>query len=494
MKQFLYSAAQVRELDRIAIAGRGIPGIQLMKRAGRATFNALLQRWPVPENITVYCGAGNNGGDGYVIAALAKARQIAVEVIQVAPADRLQGDARRAHDFALAEGVTLTPFAQASAPSQGVIVDALLGTGLSGEVRAPFCDAIAAINGSGLPVVAVDIPSGLCADTGCELGSAVQAEMTVTYIGRKRGLYTASGSARAGVVVFDDLAVPADIYADLASQVQMLSWPECYRQLPQRRADAHKGLFGHVMIVGGDLGFGGAAAMAAEAALRCGAGLVSVATRPEHVPAIISRCPEVMALGVVSGQALEPHLARPSVLVVGPGLGRTPWSEQMLQKALAANLPMVLDADALNLLAEGRIGVKADLSAAVLTPHPGEAASLLGCSVAAIQADRFAAVCALHNKYRATVLLKGAGTLITGDGNAILLCPHGNPGMASGGMGDVLSGVIGALLAQGLTATAAASTGACLHALAADDAVGDGQIGLCATDLMPNLRRRRNGL
>lgn len=490
---FLYTASQVRALDRAAIDDCGIPGITLMKQAGRAAFNALLAEWPSPDKVTVYCGGGNNGGDGYVIAALAAEKNLPVEVIQVAGAEKLTGDARRAHDYALAAGVAMEPLATARAPASGVVVDAMLGTGLSGEVKAPFSTAIEAINRTGLPVLAVDIPSGLCADTGAVLGCAVNAGVTATFIGRKRGLYTGAAPAYCGNVIYDSLRVPAEVFGAVNADVVKLDWDSLSSRLPRRPADAHKGLYGHVMIIGGEAGFGGAVAMAAEAALRVGAGLVSVATRPEHVNAVIARCPEVMAAGVASGQELEPLLSRPSVLVVGPGLGRTPWSEQMLQKALAARLPMVLDADALNILSEGRVGAKADISNTVLTPHPGEAARLLGCSSGEVQRDRFKAIAGIEQKYSATVLLKGAGTLVASKEQPLFLCPYGNPGMATGGMGDVLSGVIGGLIAQGLSLPEAACIGACLHGLAADDAAENaGQIGLCATDLMPALRARRN--
>jgi NAD(P)H-hydrate epimerase len=493
----LYSVDQVRELDRVAIQDRGIPGIKLMKRAGQAVFSALLRKWPSPSKITVYCGSGNNGGDGYIVAALAKGRGIAVEVVQVAPVAKLSGDARRAYEFAVDEGVAMTALPEniqsVPVPDNGVIVDALLGTGLTGEVREPFAQVIDAINLSGLPVVAVDIPSGVCGDSGHIFGRALRCQMTVTFIGRKRGLYTGSAPAYCGEKLFDDLAVPKDIYAALSAPSRLLDWKRLSARLPGRAADAHKGLFGHVLCVGGDHGVGGAVAMAAEAALRTGAGLVSVATRPEHVSALIVRCPEIMAVGVGSGQELEPLLEKASVLVIGPGLGRSPWSEQLLQKALASGLPMVLDADGLNMLSEGRIGGGADLSRTVMTPHPGEAARLLRVDNSDIQRDRFAAVTALQQKFAATVLLKGAGTLIAAGEDVVSVCPYGNPGMAVGGMGDVLSGVIGALLAQGLPPREAAESGACLHGLAADDDVAaSGQIGLCATDLMPLLRHWRN--
>ncbi len=408
----LYTAEQVRELDRLTIEEQGIPGYVLMKRAGRAALRVLLDRWPKPEPITVYCGGGNNGGDGYVVAGLAAQKKLDVRIVQVAPAEKLKGDAHRAWEFARQEGVPMDEPEDGAPPRSGVIVDALLGTGISGEVRERFARAIETINASGLPVLAIDIPSGLSSDTGMPLGPCIEAAATVTFIGLKRGLMTGRGPALCGELVFDDLDAPETVYDQVPARTLLSQWSLLKAGLPRRPADAHKGLFGHVMIVGGELGFGGAVAMAAEAALRVGPGLVSVATRPEHVPAILARCPEVMAAGVISGQELEPLLERPSVLVVGPGLGRTPWSEQLLQKALASGLPMVLDADALNILSEGRVGRDADTANAVLTPHPGEAARLLGCDTGEVQADRFRAVSRLRERYGGVALLKGAGTLV----------------------------------------------------------------------------------
>jgi ADP-dependent NAD(P)H-hydrate dehydratase / NAD(P)H-hydrate epimerase len=261
--------------------------------------------------------------------------------------------------------------------------------------------------------------------------------------------------------------------------------------LKPRAIDAHKGHFGHVMVIGGDTGFGGAALMAAEAAARTGAGLVSLATRPEHIVASLTRRPEVMVHGVVSGQELEPLLSRPSVLVVGPGLGRSPWSEQMLQQALKTHLPLVLDADALNIVAEGKLFTKNSVQHHwVFTPHPGEAARLLGKTTSDVQADRIAAITELSQQYRATVILKGAGSLVFAcdDEKNLGRVTDGNPGMATGGMGDVLSGILGGLIAQGLTINDAARLGAVLHARAADMAVKEmGQRGLLATDLFPYL-------
>lgn len=484
----LYSVEEVRCLDQAAIAS-GIPGIQLMKRAGRAAFDWLIANYTDAGLITVYCGSGNNAGDGYVVAALAAQRRLPVQIIQVGALDKLSGEARQAYDFAVQEQVAILAFAEAPAPNLGVIVDALLGIGLTGSLKARYGDAIAQINQTGLPVLALDVPSGLDADTGAVLGAAVHASATMTFIGIKRGLLTGRGPALCGELLVADLAVPKEVYASIPSSIERLVTADLLALLAPRAADAHKGDFGHVMIIGGDTGYGGAALMAAEAAARSGAGLVSIATRPEHIPAILARRPEVMACGVVSGQELEPWLARPTVLVVGPGLGRSPWSEQMLQQAIKSNLPMVLDADALNILAAGRVvpeGTRRDNW--LLTPHPGEAARLLGINTAEVQADRFASVQAIQQGYGGAVILKGAGSLVIGIEGALGVVTEGNPGMATGGMGDVLSGILGGLLAQGVSVTQSARLGACLHAAAADLAAEEvGQRSLLATDLIPYL-------
>lgn len=492
----LYTAAEVRELDRRAIEDEGIPGIVLMRRAARAAFEVLRARWPQPELITVFCGGGNNAGDGYVIAGLAAQQGIPVQVIQLVAADRLRGDARAACGFAQEQQVAMMPFTAETQVESGVIVDALLGIGMSGAVREPYRRAIEVINLARLPVLAVDIPSGLCSDTGAELGVAVAATVTMSFIGLKRGLFTGRGPTLAGEVVLRDLQVPAAVYRHQPATAERLDLPRLLARFPARARDAHKGHFGHVMVIGGDLGFGGAVAMAAEAALRVGAGLVSVATRHQHVAALLARRPELMVRGVDSGQELEPWLTGPTVLVVGPGLGRSPWSEQLLQRAVKANLPLVLDADALNILAEGRVAPWGDASRWILTPHPGEAARLLGIGNAEVQADRFSACATLWHKYPGVVVLKGAGTLIhAGPLAPVGLCSAGNPGMASGGMGDVLSGIIGGLLAQHMAPALAAQTGVCLHAVAADAVVAKtGERGLLATDLISTIQRLANGL
>lgn len=255
--------------------------------------------------------------------------------------------------------------------------------------------------------------------------------------------------------------------------------------LAPRPRDAHKGLFGHALIIGGDFGMAGAVRLAGEAALRVGAGLVSVATHPEHISIVSSTRPELMCHGAKQVRDLKKLLTRATVLVLGPGLGQSTWSRQLYKSSLATQHPKIVDADALNLLAKHPIH-RDDW---ILTPHVGEAARLLACSTEKIQQDRAKAVLALQTKFGGVIVLKGAGTLIVDSTHKIAICEAGNPGMASGGMGDVLSGVIGGLVAQGLSLSDAACLGVCLHATAGDLAAQDGERGLLASDLIPHLRR-----
>lgn len=492
----LYRAEQVRQLDRLAIEGTGVSGFELMQRAGRALFRQILRRWPKLRAMTLFCGGGNNGGDGYVVAGLARERGIQAQLYYLADPAGLKHEAAEARDWASARGVTFEAWAPGAPMAGEILVDALLGTGLTSEIRAPYREAIAAINRAGRPVVAVDVPSGLCSDTGIPLGEAVRATLTWTFVGLKPGLLTGLGPDYCGELGFDGLGVDAADYPQVPLAARRLDWRNLKDRIPPRRPCAHKGEFGRVLILGGDEGMGGAAILAAEAAARAGAGLLHVATRQVHVPAFLSRCPEAMVKGIHSREALLPMLARADVVVVGPGLGTGAWSQQLLQAALESGKPLVLDADALNLMAAQGLAGRVRGVPHVITPHPGEAARLLGCQVADVQADRFQAVARLQRLTGGAVLLKGAGTLVAGPEEAD--CPSlvqaGNPGMATGGMGDLLSGVIGALLAQGHAPREAAELGAALHGACADLAARElGYISLLPRDLlaaMPLLLRQ----
>ncbi|MFJ2483667.1 NAD(P)H-hydrate dehydratase [Pseudomonas sp. NPDC087598] len=478
----LYGAAQVRELDARLIAA-GTPGFELMQRAAHATWRALVRQWPSATALSVLAGHGNNAGDGYLVAALARRAGWTVRVLAVGDPQRLQGDAALAHAEALAEGVPVQDWT-AQSELHGVIVDALLGTGLNGDVREPYAGAIQAINASGLPVIAVDVPSGLSADTGHVLGDAVRADLTVTFIGLKVGLFTGDAADCIGELVFNDLQATAETYRDITVSARRLNTANLPR-LPARAPTAHKGRFGHVLLIGGDHGFGGAILLSTESALRSGAGMVSLATRPEHVAAALTRVPEAMALGASSANQLMGLLDKVSVLVAGPGLGQASWGRALLSAAANALLPQVWDADALNLLASGFVSLPKDC---VITPHPGEAARLLGISTAQVQADRPAAVLALSKKYTAVVVLKGAGSLIAHPDGRLALCHQGHPAMATAGLGDVLAGLTGALLAQGMAGFDAACLAVWLHANAGMQQGKFGR-GLAASDLIPAIRQ-----
>lgn len=493
----LHTARDVRELDRIAIEEGGIPGTVLMSRAGRAAFARLRQAWPQARAIDVVCGTGNNGGDGFVVARLAQEQGFAVRVLLCGDEARIAGEARAALASARGAGVEPLRFAP-DLPVQGdVVVDALLGTGLTGPVRPGQAEAVLWMNASGRPVLALDIPSGLCSDTGNPLGAAVRADHTLSFIARKRGLHTAVAADYCGERHIDLLGVPEAFRARVVAGSRLLRCADLVHALPPRERSAHKGRFGHVLIIGGNRGMAGAAALAGMAAARCGAGLVSVAVRPGNEGAVVAACPALMAIGVAHAADLAPLIARASVIVAGPGLGRDAWSQQVLTAALAAGVPSVIDADALNALADGSLFLKAARPERwVLTPHPGEAARLLGIDTASVGADRFAALAQLLERYPGAVVLKGAGTLV-GDATSgwpVGVCAEGNPGMASGGMGDVLAGLIGALLAQGLEPGVAARLGVLVHARAADLAAAEeGERGLLADDLLPWMRRLLNG-
>lgn len=479
----LYSAAQLRDLDARLIRA-GTPGLELMQRAARACWRALRRRWPSAGALTVLAGSGNNAGDGYLLAALARRGGWQARVLAVADPARLSGDAALAHDQACAAGVTIEPW-HADAAMQGVVVDALLGTGLRDAVRAPYRAAIERINASGLPVLAVDIPSGLCADSGNPLGVAVRADLTVSFIGLKLGLFSGVAADQLGELVFDDLQSDPTLVAQTAFVAQRLT-PGNLPRLAPRPRHSHKGSFGHLLVIGGDHGTGGASLLSAQSALRCGAGMVSLATRAVNVPAAQVRCPEVMSHGLASANQLLALATRADVLVVGPGLGQAGWGRSLLSVAAAcANKAQVWDADALNLLAGGAVALP---SGAVLTPHPGEAARLLGIDTAQVQADRPQAALRLAEKYRTTVVLKGAGTLIATPGEPLALCERGHPAMAGAGFGDVLSGVIGAFLAQGLAPFDAARLAVWLHACAGEQLGVQGR-GLAASDLLPVIRQ-----
>jgi len=491
----LYRAEQVRQLDQTAIQSCAIPGYTLMQRAGQAAFDVIRENWPDAGRLTVVCGAGNNGGDGYVIARLARQKGLAVTLIQMASSEHIQGDAALARQDWLDKGGSDSPRQDtehfiAELNSSDLLVDALLGTGLQRDVSGDWKMLIEQLNQHRIPVLAVDIPSGLHADSGVVMGDCVRANRTISFIGLKQGMFTAAGAEYCGRVLFDDLQIPAEVCDAVEPSATRLDANNACRLMPAaRRATDHKGKFGHVLVVGGGPGMPGAALMAAMAAARSGAGLVSIATHPEHASQLVSQCPELMCRGVPSATELGELLQRATVVVLGPGLGRSAWASDLFARVLDTDLPLVVDADGLNLLASE----KASRKNWVLTPHPGEAGRLLASSTKAVQQDRFAAARQIATDYQAVCVLKGSGSLIHDLEDSVSISTSGNPGMATGGMGDILGGIIAALIAQGLELADAARLATWLHGRAGDMAAADrGERGMLATDLLPWIRMLMN--
>ena len=480
----LYSTAQVRALDAHAIKELGIPGYVLMKRAGEAALRYLRTRWPMAHRIVIVCGKGNNAGDGYVLGRFAHAAGLTVTLLSAVDAEQLGGDARLAYEDFKSSGGQVHDFAPELLGQGDVIVDALLGTGLKGGVREDLGRVIERINLSGRPVFAIDVPSGLDSDTGIPLGHTVRADCTITFVGLKTGLFIGDGPEYTGTVYFDDLEIAAPPASEFKPGLERIVDSEIQRALPRRARAAHKGNFGRVLIIGSGSGMPGATRLSGEACLRVGAGLVTVAVAPENVAAISSGRPELICLALTNVSDLEEALERAEIIAIGPGLGRTQWASDALQAVLATDKPLVVDADALNLIAEAGVPPRHNW---ILTPHPGEAGRLLDISTEEIQADRLSALDRLVARYGGTVVLKGAGTVVGTKGRIPALCERGNPGMASAGTGDVLTGAVAGILAQCRDTWLAARVGVLVHAMAGDAAARTGERGLIASDIAREL-------
>lgn len=485
----MYAVEAVRAVEARASARLGDAAL-LMARAGQAAWQTLLDRWPGALRVLVACGPGNNGGDGYVLALHALEAGRDVRVVRL-PDHLPRGTlaVQVAEQYVAAGGRVMTWSGEL--PSADIVIDAVFGIGFRG---APSDDVVAlftAIERAKLPVLALDVPSGVDADTGAVASVAIRADATIEFLLRKRGLATGAALDHVGECLLADLGLTR---ADTVATVPAAEWlgtASLSARLPRRSRESHKGRHGRVLCLGGDLGHGGAILMSAEAALRAGAGLVDVGTRAEHVTAMLSRRPEVMARRVdADDPAFRELLKSADVVALGPGLGQEAWGRALFEASLASGKPLVLDADALNLLATMPHPLPAGC---VLTPHPGEAARLLATDARQVQRDRYSAAQHLAQRYNAVVVLKGAGTVVAAPGATSRVVGAGNPGMAVGGMGDVLTGVVASLRAQGLSAFDAASYGALLHAAAGDAAAGvAGPIGLLPSDLMSELRRLRN--
>ena len=483
----------MRQIDRKTYTALGISEYALMCRAGEAAFHELVSQWPEARRILVLCGIGNNGGDGWVLAKLAATAGFECRVALFGDAARIAGAARMAFDAwcesnsgAHVNAETLNAD-DLEVGACDIVIDALTGIGLSGPARAAFLELITLVNASPLPVLSLDVPSGVDADTGSVIGSAIHATTTMTFIAHKPGLLTGAALNHVGQLVLADLGAPSAVFESVPADGYRLS-ADAAGGLAPRSTTAHKGHFGHVLVIGGNRGMGGAALLAAGAALRSGAGLVSLATRSEHVSAALARHPELMVTGLDDAAALPGLCEGKSIIVIGPGLGQDEWARQCLRHAVEAGLPLVCDADALNVIAEGVVTVPPHIPL-IITPHPGEAARLAGVPTGEIESDRVRWAATLAERHAGVVVLKGAGTVVASlsKEDQPVICAGGNPGMATGGMGDVLAGLIGALAAQGLAPMEASTLGVATHAWAGDLAWERYGVGLTATDVADGL-------
>ncbi|AKM85794.1 bifunctional ADP-dependent NAD(P)H-hydrate dehydratase/NAD(P)H-hydrate epimerase [Enterobacter ludwigii] len=479
----IWHADDLRHAEKEAADSLGITLYELMQRAGEAAFNVACTAYPESSHWLILCGHGNNGGDGYVVARLAVAAGIHVTLLALESDKPLPEEASAAREAWLNAGGVIHATDIVWPEEIDVIIDGLLGTGLRSAPRDPVATLIARANAHSAPVVALDIPSGLMAQTGTTPGAVIQAAHTVAFIALKPGLLTGKARDVTGTLHHNALGLESWL-AGQETHVSRVDASLLAQWLPPRRPTSHKGDHGRLVIIGGDHGTAGAIRMTGEAALRCGAGLVRVLTRIENSAPIITARPELM-VHELTPQSLEESLEWADVVVIGPGLGQQAWGKQALQKVENFRKPMLWDADALNLLA-----INPDKRHnRILTPHPGEAARLLNCSVAEIESDRLLSARRLVKRYGGVAVLKGAGTVVASD-EALGIVDAGNAGMASGGMGDVLSGIIGALLGQKLPLYDAACAGCVAHGVAADKlAARYGTRGMLATDLFCTLRR-----
>ncbi len=513
-------ARTMRTLDERAMTEFAMKGLQLMENAGRAVADVVLcelgRKKASPARVAIICGKGNNGGDGFVCARHLANAGVEVSLFVLAPPGAYRGDSRvnlRTWQKMGGRAVLIKSGADLEKNSSAlqhahVVVDALLGTGITGGARGLYAEVIEYINGLWGAVVAVDVPSGLDAATGRADGPVVRADVTVTMALPKTGFFLPQGASFVGRVEVGDIGMPAALLTD-ESLVQNLITEDMVRPLVRPRpADAHKGTFGHAVVLGGSLGKTGAPCMAALGAMRAGAGLVTMGL-PAGLRAVMeTKALEVMTCpledggdGIIRAAALDSALGLmegKSALVAGPGLGVSAGAAEVMRGIIEkAGLPLVIDADGLNNIAKD-IGIiqKTASAEVVLTPHPGEAARLLGASTKEIQADRLGSAARISGAAGAVTVLKGANTIVAAPSGEIFINTTGGPALASAGTGDVLAGVIGGLLAQGMGALDAAVTAVYVHGLAGDmvsRALG-GQRGLLATDLLAEIPRVLNRL
>ena len=505
---YLVTAAEMRELDRLTIEEYGTPGHLLMERAGAGATEALLDAFPHVRTVPVLvvAGKGNNGGDGFVIARLLKKKGIRCEVVLAARKAEVKGDALRNLTAFLRLRGQVTEvtepahldLVQDKLGRCGLVVDALLGTGLNAPLHGLMAALIDLINASGVPVVAVDIPSGLDTDRGKPLGTAIQAELTVTFGYPKLGHIFNPGAAHVGRLVVVDIGIAPEALAAVQPQTALLTTEAVGRLVRARRPEAHKGDFGHLVVLAGARGKSGAALLCGGAALRVGTGLVTLAGPSSLNSVFASGLTEAMTIPfpersdgslMLDEGAVAQALQGKSAVAFGPGVGVSTDTIGLTRWLLAhSQQPLVIDADGLNCLATDPSVLHNAQVAVVLTPHPGEMARLINSSNTAVQAQRLKVARTFAAQYRCYLVLKGARTVIAAPDGQAWINPTGNPGMASGGMGDVLTGIVGGLLAQGYPPQEACALGVFLHGYAGDLAAQEkGEVGILARDVIERL-------
>jgi len=506
--QPVFTAEQMRRLDARAVAERGIPGAILMENAGRGAAEALLAALPARGlrarglRAAIVCGKGGNGGDGFVVARRLKRAGARPAVYLAAPPEEIRGDAAAKYHEMRRAGIAATVVGEGGAlaprlAGADVVVDALLGTGTRGPLAPPMASLIEAVNASARPVVALDIPSGLPADGEPPSGPVVRAWLTTTFAGLKLGLVIGPGVALAGRVVVVDIGAPVELAGDVTTF--LLDAADVAPLFPPRARDAHKGTYGHLLVIAGSVGKTGAAALCARAAMRAGTGLVTVATSASAQPVVASLSLETMSepmpeteartIALKARDALTELGKARDAVAIGPGLGLDEETRRLVRE-LVRELPrpMAVDADALTALTGHLDDLRAAAGPRYLTPHPGEMARLVGASIADVQRDRIGTARAFAVRHGVHVCLKGSRSVIAGPDGQVLLNPTGNPGMASGGTGDVLTGILGGLLARGLPAERALAAAVYLHGLAGDVAAERvGEEALVAGDVIESL-------
>lgn len=490
----LFSAAQIRQIELDYANHSQIKTYQLMQAAGAAVYQAIKQYWPNRKNMLILAGKGNNAGDGFVLAQLAAKDGFKVTLCHLAMPEQLKGDALIAYENINFTSITLIDWQSLKLDNYDLIVDAMLGTGIQGELKALYLQVVQAVNNYQSAKLAIDIPSGVNADTGYASTNSFKADVTVTFIGHKRGLYTGNAANYRGEVKLFNLGVENYLSHAAQTHCHAHNWQSVKHWLKPRSMDAHKGNFGHCHIIGGASGMSGAVILAASAAARSGCGWVS-ASMQQNASILLSHQPEIMAKNIDAtavNQRLQ-QLNKVNCLILGPGMDNKAWSDEIMRQLISRqsqqqnqkNLAKVWDAGALNWLAENPNFDEQR----ILTPHPGEAARLLAISVDQVNQDRFAASLAISRKYSGICVLKGSGTIISNAAGEQIVCAVGNPGMASAGMGDLLAGIIGALVAQGFNLMDASVLGVCIHGEAAERAATQDNHyrGLLASDLLDHL-------